>query len=86
MRGDIHQAVASVVALAAALHIAQVADLTLGNRCFDRLQRTAAAPLVMHGYLHPFLHGFGQNRVGLGQGRADRLFNVDVDSVLQHPA
>ena len=84
VRGNIHQAVAAVVALAAALHIAQIADPALGNRRFDRLQRAAAAPLVMHGHLHPFLRGFGQHRVGLGQGRANRLLNVDVDSVLQH--
>ena len=85
MGGDIHQAIAAVVALAATLQIAQRANFARGDSGFDRPERPARPALVMHGHLYPLLFGFGQNLIGFCQSRADRLFDIDVDPVIKYP-
>ena len=81
---DLHQAETAVIAFAAGVDIAQIADLTLLIDFVDRLGPCAEPPLVMHCDLHPFGRGFVHHRIGFDQVHPHRLFDFDIDAVFEH--
>ena len=86
VRSDVHQAVASIVALVARDDVAQPPHPPLLQRRSARAHRRPCAVLVVHRRQHAVLPRLREDLVGLVERGADGLLDFQVDAgVLQHP-
>ena len=82
---DVQQPVSTVIALAAAVYVPQPADATVRYGPMYRAHRASRARLMMDRDPNALLGRLRQHVVRLVQLDADRLLDLDMHSVLQHP-
>ena len=81
---DVEQAVAAVVALAAAVDVAHLADTSGGVRLSDGLHVRTHPALLMDGDAHALFVRLGDDLIGLGEVLAEGFLDFDIGAVLQH--
>ena len=85
MCADFHQTKATVIALAAGVDIAQLADLARLIDLIDGLRPSTQTPLMMNRDLDTLFSRFGHHRIRLDEIHSHRLFNLNVNAMFQHP-